>query len=179
MTCQNLIFYCIHEDEQGISSVSSFLTFQLTTRFWEVRWPCNASLWLFWPKCGRCNNPLYITHIGNKIHMYSIFGNHVCLKPLSRVLALPSIYRYTPVLVRNCLFYTIQVSKMSFTFSIYDLGLYTKQESLYLGKITLVSIWFRMVLTQIITRYTNILSPWHIHQISIFHRYYNSDTHGW
>ena len=38
-------------------------------------------------------------------------------------------------------------------------SIYTMQESSYLGNITLVSIWFRMVLTQIITHvYKNSLA---------------------
>jgi hypothetical protein len=47
----------------------------------------------------------------------------------------------------------------------YHSGLYTMQELSYLGKVTLVLIWFRMVLTQIITQvFKN--SP--THQIVIF-----------
>ena len=40
----------------------------------------------------------------------------------------------------------------------YHLGLYIMQASSYLGKIVRVTIWFRMVLTQIWFVYTKILS---------------------
>ena len=43
----------------------------------------------------------------------------------------------------------------------YYWGLYTMQEASYLGKIALVSIWFRMVLTQM---FTKTLAPWDTHQ---------------
>ena len=36
MICQNSIFYCTHEEEQGINSTSSFFTFQLTTRIAQI-----------------------------------------------------------------------------------------------------------------------------------------------
>ena len=46
------------------------------------------------------------------------------------------------------------------------------QEPLYVGKITLVSIWFRMVLTLIITWIYKDSLTLTYHQISIFDRYY-------
>lgn len=41
--------------------------------------------------------------------------------------------------------------KVFFYFILYHLGLYTMQETWYLGKLVLVSMWFRMKLTQMIT----------------------------
>ena len=46
-------------------------------------------------------------------------------------------------------------------------GLCTMPKLSYLGSITLVSICFRMILIRIITRVYKILSPWHIHPLSI------------
>ena len=54
---------------------------------------------------------------------------------------------------------------------------YTMREPRYLGKIAIVSIWFRMVWTQIIT-WVYILSPGHTHQIWILDWYYNFDMQG-
>ena len=51
------------------------------------------------------------------------------------------------------------------------------QDPSYVGKVSLVSIWFRMVLTQIITQVYKKFSPGHTHQISMFDWYYNFDTH--
>ena len=50
---------------------------------------------------------------------------------------------------------------------LYYSGLYAMEDLLYLNKITLVSIWFRMALTWIKLRYKEILSHWHTHQLSI------------
>ena len=36
MTCQNLIFFITHEEEQGINSASSFFTFPLTSRIVQI-----------------------------------------------------------------------------------------------------------------------------------------------
>jgi hypothetical protein len=41
----------------------------------------------------------------------------------------------------------------------YHSGIYIMQEPWYIGRVTLVSMWFRMVLTQIITRVDKRLSP--------------------
>lgn len=46
-------------------------------------------------------------------------------------------------------------------------GLCTMPKLSYLGSIILVSICFRMMLIQIITRVYNILSPWHIYPILV------------
>ena len=46
-------------------------------------------------------------------------------------------------------------------------GLWTTPKISYLGKITLVSIWIRMVQIQIITQVYKILSSWHTHLIWI------------
>ena len=52
------------------------------------------------------------------------------------------------------------------------------QEPSYLGKTVLVSMWFRMVLTQILTRVQKDFPALTCPQISIFDWYHNFDTHG-
>ena len=159
----------------------SFLSCQLTNQFVEL-----FSMFWFWFLPLACFGfeyvsfrTLWITYLFWYLFSYFLVLLSVTTCCLNQCWSAIVFFWYHPVSIMRIPHFLIPVEYGCFSsFCWCHSCLKTLQEPWYLGKIALVSIWFRLVLTQIITRgYKDSLTLTYP-PISIFDWNYNSDTHG-